>query len=277
AAQDAEAEEQIESVAPIMTQSSMNVFRRFSAEPEKMYAFYGDALGLKRSTSFALGGSAMVWYQVGNQVVKLTGVVPGREYRHGEIADATGVRLLTFFYSDQAELVERFKSLGLPGPEFQEIPESGQSRALVEDPDGQWVELAVIPDAEKSIYDRIEIGLVVSDIKSSREFYGGFVGLEPLPPVKDPILKTEKYTFRHGSTLISLRSFGKGLPADTGSGGIQYVVSNAKAVEALAKKRNITIDQPLNLLANTGLLSVWLGDPDDITNYFAQVGVRKKP
>ena len=46
---------------------------------------------------------------------------------------------------------------------------------------------------------------------------------------------TRKYSYRHGATTISLRSFGKGLPADTGSGGIQYVVSDVEFVDALAQ------------------------------------------
>jgi len=100
--------------------------------------------------------------------------------------------------------------------------------------------------------------------------------LEELPPVEDEILHTKKYTFRHGATMISLRSFSGGLEADTGSGGIQYVVSDVKAVQELAKARNVTIDQPLNTLTGYSLQTVWLDDPDGITNYFAQVGVRSK-
>jgi hypothetical protein len=90
--------------------------------------------------------------------------------------------------------------------------------------------------------------------------------------VEDPILYTTKYPYRHGTTIVSLRCFGKSLPADTGSGGIQYVVYDAKAVETLAKARQVKIDQPLSTLRGFGMRFIWLEDPDGITNYFAEVG-----
>ena len=82
----------------------------------------------------------------------------------------------------------------------------------------------IAPDEPGTTYDQIEIGLVVSDLAVSRKFYREFIGLEELPPVEDSVLHTTKYSYRHGSIIVSLRSFGKPLPADTGSGGIEYVV-----------------------------------------------------
>jgi catechol 2,3-dioxygenase-like lactoylglutathione lyase family enzyme len=277
AKQDPGPNKQPQTVAPMLSQSYMNVFRRFSADPENMYAFYGKVLGFRQSANFKLGGNVgMAWFQVGDSQLKLTGVVPNRKYYHGDIPEATGVRLLTFFFPDQNALTDRFQAQGLPVPVFHPAADSNQSSALVQDPDGQWVELMIVPNAPASTYDQIEIGLVVADIDTSLEFYRDFVGLDLLPPVEDEILHTLKYTFRHGTTIISLRSFGSGLPADTGSGGIQYVVSDVKAVEDLAKARGITIDQPLNTMAGYSLQTVWLDDPDGITNYFAQVGAKRK-
>jgi hypothetical protein len=106
----------------------------------------------------------------------------------------------------------------------------------------------------------------------SRKFYREFIGLEELPPVEDPILHTTKYPYRHGTTIVSLRCLGRPLPADTGSGGIQYVVYDAKAVDTLAKARQVKIDQPLSTLQGFGMRFIWLEDPDGITNYFAEVG-----
>jgi len=267
--------EELKSVAPILSQPSMNVFRRYAADPADMYTFYGEVLGFKQTTTFNLGGNVgMAWFQVGDAVLKLTGVVTNRQYYHGGISEATGVRLLTFFFPDQNTLAERFKAQDLTVPVFQPVAGSPRSSARVQDPDGQWVELVIIPDAQDSTYEQIEVGLVVSDIETSRKFYREFVGLKELPPVEDATLNTKKYSFQQGGTIISLRSFGKGLPADTGSGGIQYVVSDAKAVENLAKARKVTIDQPINTMAGYALQTVWLDDPDGITNYFAQTGVR---
>jgi hypothetical protein len=50
-----------------------------------------------------------------------------------------------------------------------------------------------------------------------------------------------------------------------------------KAVEALAKARQVTIAQPLSTMASFALTTVWLDDPDGITNYFAETAVSGKP
>jgi catechol 2,3-dioxygenase-like lactoylglutathione lyase family enzyme len=173
---------QLQSIAPILSQPSMNLFRRFAADPSAMYEFYGKVLGLQQLSTFDLGGKASVArFQVGASEIKLTAMVPNRQYHRGGVQDATGLRLLTFFFSSQDSLAERFRTHNLPVPEFRPIPGSNQSRALVKDPDGQWVELVIAPDAPAATYDRIEIGLTVSNLIASRKFYRDFVGLEELP------------------------------------------------------------------------------------------------
>ena len=267
----------IRSVSPLFIQDSMNVFRRFEADAEAMYNFYGKVLGFEQLVTFNLGGNTSVArFQAGDSQVKLTGVVPNRSYHRGELQDATGVRLLTFFFTDRHALTERFKAQGLSVPVFKPVQGTDRSNALLKDPDGQWIELVIVPASEASACKGIEIGLVVSDVAKSRNFYREFVGLEELPSEEDGLFGTKKYSFRHGSTFISLRSFGTDLPADTGSGGIQYVISDAGAVEKLAKARHVVIDQPLSTMQGFALRTIWLDDPDGITNYFAQVGVKEK-
>jgi hypothetical protein len=73
-----------------------------------------------------------------------------------------------------------------------------------------------------------------------------------------------------------LRSFGAGLAADTGSGGIQYVVSDVDYVDALAKERSIVVAQPLQGLRGFDLRTIWLDDPDGVTNYFAETGAARR-
>jgi len=278
AGQDAPVSPGLKSVAPILTQPSMNVFRRFAGNAEPMYEFYGKVLGLKQLTTFDLGArTSVARFQAGASEFKLSGRVPNREYRPGGVEAATGLRLLTFFFPSEGPLEQGFRAQGLPVPEFRPVTGSNRRSAIVNDPDGQAVELAIFPDAPPATYRQIEIGLTVSNIDASRKFYREFVGLEELPPVEDPIYHTTKYSFRHGSTIISLRSFGKQLPADTGSAGIQYVVSDAKAVEDLAKARQVRIAQPISTLPGFGLKTVWLDDPDGITNYFAEIGKPGKP
>ena len=174
-------------------------------------------------------------FQAGDSQLKLTARTPNRQYHPG--GRPAGYRGAPHhpLLPGSEPLGERFRTHGLPVPEFKPIAGSNRSSALTKDPDGQWVELLVAPDAPAEVYKQIEIGLTVSNLAASRKFYREFVGLEELPPVEDPVFHVTKYPYRHGSTIVNLRSFDKPLPADTGSGGIQYVVSDVKAVETLAK------------------------------------------
>jgi len=262
--------------APVLWQPSMNVFRRFAVEPDKMFEFYGGVLGFKQLTTFSVGNGGVARFQAGAQELKLTRRVDNRVYQPGGVKSASGLRLVSFIFADEAALAARFREHGLPGPEFAALGEGGRRTALVADPDGQPVELVIVPNATAEQQASIEVGLTVADLERSRAFYRSFVGLTELPPVRDERFGTMKYPFRHGATTVSLRSFGAGLPADTGSGGIQYVVSNVDVVAALAKERHVTVEQPLSGLKGFDLRTIWLDDPDGITNYFAETGVSRR-
>ena len=262
-------------VEHVLWQPSMNVFRRFDVAPEKMYEFYGQVLGLEQLSTLNVGnGGGVARFQAGGSELKFTRRVPDRSYVQGGVAAATGVRLITLFYADEAPLAARFREHGLAAPAFKALPGSNRQVAVVQDPDGQPVELVVVPAATAEVLAQIEVGVTVSDLEASRAFYRDFVGLTELAPVADPVFDTTKYPFRHGSTTVNLRTFGA-LPADTGSGGIQYVVSNVDLVDALAKERNIAIDQPLSGLAGFQLRTIWLDDADGITNYFAETAASR--
>jgi catechol 2,3-dioxygenase-like lactoylglutathione lyase family enzyme len=258
---------------PRFSQASTNVFRRFAVDLAKMTEFYGDVLGLGALPAIGMpGGGQMTRFHAGTTEVKLQPSASEDRAPSGPIRDVTGLRVLTFFFPDEAALTARFKAHGLPAPEFQRGRESTRS-AFVTDPSGQWVELVAMPDAPPATFDRIEIGLTVSDLTKSRAFYRDFVGLEEQKPVVDARLGATKYPFRLGTTTINLWSFGKADRANTTSAGIQYVVVNVVDIDARAKAQQIKIDRPLgNFSAN--LRTVWLSDPDGITNYFAQVAGR---
>jgi len=210
--------------------------------------------------------------------LKFTGRAPNRNYVPGGVRDATGLRLITLYFRDESGLKDRFKQYGYPPPEFNTYPGSDHRITLVTDPDGQWLELVVSKTATEELLARIEVGLTVSAIEKSRAFYRNFVGLEELPPIHDPVFNTIKYPYRHGTTIINLRSFGARLPADTGSAGIQYVVSDVDTVNALAQARHVSFEQELRTLPGFSLRTVWLNDPDGITNYFAETAYsRPKP
>jgi catechol 2,3-dioxygenase-like lactoylglutathione lyase family enzyme len=119
------------------------------------------------------------------------------------------------------------------------------------------------------------VGLTVTDLEKSRAFYRDFVGLEELPPVKDTLLGVTKYPFRHGTTTVNVWSFGPTPRANTRTAGIQYVITDVEAVDAKAKAQSVKIDTPLGNFS-AGLRTIWLSDPDGITNYFAQIVPRAK-
>lgn len=258
-------------------QPSMNVFRRFETGAERMFEFYGTVLGFEQLSTINFGtGAGVARFQAGAQELKLTRRVPDRSYHGGGVTGATGLRLLTFVVKDEAALVRRFIEHGFPAPRFELLPGAAYRSALVADPDGQAVELVVNPNATDAELAGLEVGLTVADLARSLAFYRGFVGLEELPPVQDPRFGTTKYRFRHGATTISLRQFDGSLPADTGSGGIQYVVSNVDAVAELAGAQHITVDQPLRTFGGVSLRTIWLDDPDGITNYFAETAASRQ-
>ena len=190
----------------------MNVFRRYAGDPKAMYEFYGKVLGLKQLTTYNVGGNGngVARFDVGSSQVKFSAVVPNRTYQKGAILDATGLRLLTFFFPSKDPLLEGFRSHNLPITEFRANPGSERSSALAQAPEGLWVELVIAPDEPSTTYEHLEIGLVVSNLEVSRKFYREFIGSwEELPPVEDPILHTTKYPYRHGTTIVSLRCFRK--------------------------------------------------------------------
>ena len=263
------------SLASLSTQPSMNVFRRFAVEPAKMAGYYSEVLGLKQLPSLNMpGGGQMMLFQIGSGQVKLQYTATAGEFKTGEVREVTGLRVFTFFYPDEAAVTARFVQHGYPAPVFRPA-RGGKRAAMVLDPANQWVELMVVPGAAQDVYDSIDLGLTVSDLDKSRAFYREFVGLDELPPVQDPVLGTTRYPFKHGTTTVTVWSFGKGLPANTRSAGIQYVVSDVEAVDVKAKAQNVKIDTPLGNFS-AGLRTIWLSDPDGITNYFAQI-LRRAP
>jgi predicted enzyme related to lactoylglutathione lyase len=253
----------------------MNVFRRFAVDRAKMIEFYGEVLGLKQLPSIQLGGgNEMILFEIGTAQVKLQATPAASQYPGGAVKDATGLRVFTFFYPEEAAVTARFAAKGYPAPSFTARAAGGRA-AMVLDPQKQWVELVVLPGAPADTFRRFEVGITASNLEKSREFYRSFVGLEELPPVADPALGVTRYPFRHGDTTINVWSFGQAVPANKNSAGIQYVVTNVEAVDTKAKASGVTIDRPLGAFSQT-LRTIWLSDPDGVTNYFAQIMPRQR-
>jgi catechol 2,3-dioxygenase-like lactoylglutathione lyase family enzyme len=248
----------------------INVFRRFSNErTAAMREFYGEVLALPVLPETALGGGQMIRYPVGASEVKLFPVAPSPANTAG-IGAAAGVRVLTFFYADEASVAQRFAAHGLAAPSFAPTTShaGAKSAALVQDPDGEWVELVVVPGASPEALARFEIGITVNDLEASRAFYADVMGLTPQPPVRDDRLGGVKYPFTHGSTTINLWSFGSGTPSDAQTGGMQYIVWNVAAIDGVVQARGARVDRPLS--APGQMRTLWLLDPDGVSNYFAE-------
>jgi catechol 2,3-dioxygenase-like lactoylglutathione lyase family enzyme len=259
-------------VKPQFLQGSMNVYRRYAAEDHaRMVDFYDKVLGLKSLQPIKLSAAQQViLFGVGSGQIKLAaGLKPDRQYHAGGVNDARGIRLYTLFFPDEAALTARFVAAGYPAPAFKDIG-GGKRAALAKDPAGFNLELVILPGAPPEETGKVEVGINVSDLKRSRAFYRDFAGLEELPPVKDPFLGVTKYPYRHGQTTINLWSVGHDLPADTGSAGIQYVISNVEAMNARALAEHVTVETPLGGVPGFQVLTVWLNDPDGVTDYFYQ-------
>jgi len=258
----------------VFAEHSANVFRRFNGDGVKTLEFYGEVLGFRVSDSANVGpGQGVSRYQVGPSQLKFTKAGANAQFTRGAINDAAGVRLWTMKFPDEAALSKRFTDHGFATPVFKTI--DGVRSALVADPDGEWVRLVIVPNASTDTYGQLEVGIAANDLEKSRAFYRTFVGLEELPPVKDPVLGVTKYPFRHGSTTISLWATPGPKPTNRQLAGIQYVVKPVDPIWALAQQRQIPVEQELSETL-PGLVTTWLYDPDGVTNYFAEIRPRPR-
>ena len=150
----------LDTTAPVLWQPSMNVFRRFAAPKEKMFEFYGTVLGFRQLTTLNVNtsGGGVARFQAGAQELKLTGRVPAKHYQPGGVRDATGLRLLTFFFADEVALSARFSGAGDPAPTLPPSPGAMRRSALVVDPDAQAVEPRRVPDATPEQLAAVEAG-----------------------------------------------------------------------------------------------------------------------
>jgi len=258
----------------LFIQDSMNVFRRFPREQTAdMVKFYTEALALRALNPIQLTQSQqMILTGVGTGQIKLSAGQQGnRKYDLSGGVNGTGIRLFALSYPDEAKVRERFKAAGFSEPNFVDQGD-GTRAALVTDPGGFPIQVVVRPGAKDGSNDGVGVGIGVSDLEKSRAFYREFVGLDELAPVEDKLLGLTKYPYRHKETTIFLYEVAEGVAQDNGNAGIQYVVRDAPMVDAKAKSRQIAVETPLNKLRGFDLVTVWLNDPDGVTNYFAQVG-----
>ena len=264
------------STRDLFSQDSMNVFRRFPREKTaEMVKFYTEALALRSLSPIQLTATQqMILTGVGSGQIKLSAGTQGnRTYDlAGGYAGGTGIRFFMLTYPDWRVVQQRFVAAGFPAPEFVARGD-GIRQALVTDPGGFQIVILARPGAKDHSDDGVGVGINTSDLGASRAFYREFVGLDELPAVEAPILGTTLHPYRHKETTLLLYHLGDNEHPDNGSAGIQYVVRDTPMVDAKARHRGgIAVETPLNKLAGFDLVTVWLNDPDGVTNYFAQVG-----
>ena len=129
------------------------------ADLERAIAFYEGALGLRRAYSFEVASEfardagltagpplEVVAFKLSDSpdapVLKLVRTGEPQPYRPAHITDQSGVRYLTIFVTEMGGLLQRLQSNGVPilgkGPVAMS---DGQTLALVQDPDGLFIEL----------------------------------------------------------------------------------------------------------------------------------------
>jgi catechol 2,3-dioxygenase-like lactoylglutathione lyase family enzyme len=113
-------------------------------DPEKMLAFYRDTLGLELVGELPMpGGGTMYRLNCGTSVIKIVvhGKEPGAVAAPGGIAGATGYRYWTISVDNIEQAVKACEEAGykiaVPITEFR----PGATISMIEDPDGNWVEL----------------------------------------------------------------------------------------------------------------------------------------
>jgi len=112
-------------------------------EAEKMLTFYRDTLGLEPEGEIPMpGGGTMYRLKCGSSVIKIVvnGKEPAADAAPGGIGGATGYRYWTITIDNLEQSVHACEDAGyqviLPVTEFR----PGVSIAIIEDPDGNWVE-----------------------------------------------------------------------------------------------------------------------------------------
>ena len=115
-----------------------------TTNPEPMLRFYRDTLGLKPGGDMEIpGGGQMIRLLCGTTVLKLVvnGQPPEQPAVPGGISGAAGYRYWTISVDNLQESVQECRDAGYNiAMEPQEIRE-GVTFTVIEDPDGNWVEL----------------------------------------------------------------------------------------------------------------------------------------
>ena len=113
-------------------------------QPEVMMAFYHELLGLPLESTIPMpGGGTMRRLKVGESVIKIidTDPAPPTDAIPGGIRAATGYRYWTIHVSNLVQVLNPVEESGYKIVIRPKEIREGVTIAMVEDPDGNWVEL----------------------------------------------------------------------------------------------------------------------------------------
>ena len=111
---------------------------------DAMLAFYRDLLGLRHESTMEMpGGSVMSRLRAGNSLIKIivTDPEPPTDAAPGGIKGATGCRYWTLHISNLDEALDQIESAGHKIRLGRRTIRDGVDVGIVEDPDGNWLEL----------------------------------------------------------------------------------------------------------------------------------------
>ena len=115
-------------------------------DAEQMLPFYRDVLGLAPQEDWEVPGGVMKRFGHANEIIKLVVFDKPPEAKNPPmgIMGGSGIRYLTLYVDDLDGALARCEAAGtpVPVPAFDYKPD--MRVAIIEDPDGNWIELARI-------------------------------------------------------------------------------------------------------------------------------------
>ena len=128
---------------PELTKAALDI-GVITRNAEPMVAFYHKVLGLPLEAVIPMpSGGSMYRLKAGNSLIKIVQLdnPPAFDSAPGGIPAATGCRYWTLYVADLAATVALCEQAGRPIAVPPKTIRPGVSIAMVEDPDGNWLEL----------------------------------------------------------------------------------------------------------------------------------------
>jgi hypothetical protein len=183
-----------------------------ASSAEEAKKFFGEGIGLvlRPKTATGVPGMRLLLFSAGSSTVKVRVYDEKPRPLPAELAARNGLRLLTIPIERLDETVARLRQLGYEASEPRE--DRGTRWTLARTGDGTAVEL--VP-AEAGAPRELELGLVVPDLGSAREFFTNIYGARELPEGTSRIMAEEReLRFTTGGTVFKCWSPAGERPSD---------------------------------------------------------------